>query len=182
MFKRIAIILGSVALGLAVIGVLYFYFTGGSNPETANDLFNKTTYMAKSKDSYARCYNSINYGTSLIGDVRLNILSENFNDKSINSDRLDIIEKSFMDSVKLECQKTIDDYQLAYDGAVKSQEEMQGSTNALWNFFFGSANSQPSALDLRSFEPGRTRMSTSFNDYVFTEQQVKDYFEKQLGL
>lgn len=87
-----------------------------------------------------------------------------------------------MDSVKLECQKTVDDYQQAYDKAVKDQEEIQSSSNALWNFFFGSMSSQPSAQDLNSFEPARARMSIAFNDYVFTEQEVKDYFEKQLGL
>ncbi|MGB2787632.1 MAG: hypothetical protein WBB94_04605 [Candidatus Saccharimonadaceae bacterium] len=87
-----------------------------------------------------------------------------------------------MDSVKLECQKTVNDYQQAYDKAVKDQEEMEGSGNALWNFFFGSAQGQRSTQDLSSFEPSRARMSLAFNDYVFTEQQVKDYFEKQLGL
>lgn len=181
MLKRVAIILGSIVLGLAAIGVLYFYFTGGSNPQTPSDLLT-TSYLEKSKESYARCYNSINYGTSLIGGVRLSILSENFYDKSINSERLDTIEKSFMDTVKLECQKTVDDYQLAYDKAVKDQEEVQSSTNALWNFLFGSANGQPSVQDLSPFDPARARMSIAFNDYVFTEQEVKDYFNQQLGL
>ncbi len=182
MFKRIAIISVSIGLVLLVVGVLFIYRTGGANPQTANDLLDKTAYLSKSKDGYSRCYNSINYGTSLIGDVRLQIKSENFNNDSITSDRLDAIEKSFMDSVKLECQKTVDDYQQAYDKAVKDQEEIQSSSNALWNFFFGSMSSQPSVQDLSSFEPARARMSIAFNDYVFTEQQVKGYFEKQLGL
>jgi|GEM_PF-1309570 len=182
MLKRIAIISVSIALVLLAVGVLFIYRTGGANPQTANDLLDKTAYLSKSKDGYSRCYNSINYGTSLIGDVRLQIKSENFNNDSITSDRLDAIEKSFMDTVKLECQKTVDDYQLAYDKAVKDQEELQSSTNALWNFLFGSANGQTSTQDLSSFEPTRARMSIAFNDYVFTKQEVKDYFDEQLSL
>jgi hypothetical protein len=182
MLKRIAIIVGSVVLGIAVIGALYFYLTGGPNPQAASDLLDKTTYLAKSKESYARCYNSINYGTSLIGDIRLKILSENFYDKSINSDRLDTVEKSFMDTVKAKCQKTVYDYQQAYDKAIGDQEEMHSSTNAIWNFLFGSANGQPTPQELNSFAPARARMSIAFNDYIFTEQEVKEYFNQQLGL
>lgn len=169
-------------MAAVAIGVIFFYLTGGSNPSTASSLLDQTTYLTKSKDTYSRCYNSINYGTSLIGDVRLKIKGENFNDDSITSDRLDAIEKSFMDSVKLECQKTVDDYQQAYDKAIKDQEEMGSSGNAVWNFLFGSMRSQPSTQDLSSFEPARVRMSVAFNDYVFTEQEVRDYFDKQLGL
>lgn len=182
MFKRIAIISAFIALVLLAVGVLFIYRTGGTNQQTANDLLDNTAYLSKSKDGYSRCYNSINYGTSLVGNVRLKIKSENFNDDSITSDRLNVIEKSFMDSVKLECQKTVDDYQQAYDMAAKDQEEIQSSSNALWDLFFGSMSSQPSAQDLSSFEPTRVRMSIAFNDYVFTEQQVKNYFEDQLGL
>lgn len=182
MLKRIAIISASIALVLLAVGVLFIYRTGGANPQTANDLLDKTAYLSKSKDGYSRCYNSINYGTSLIGDVRLQIKSENFNNDSITSDRLNVIEKSFMDSVKLECQKTVDDYQQAYDMAVKDQKEIQSSSNALWNFFFGSMSSRPSTHDLSSLEPARARMSAAFNDYVFTEEQIKSYFEKQLEL
>lgn len=169
-------------LAALVIGALSLYITGGTNPKTANDLLLQTAYLSKSKESYSRCYNSINYGTSLIGDVRLQIKSENFSNDSITSNRLDTIEKSFMDSVKLECQKTVDDYRLAYDKAIKDQEEVESSGNALWNFFLGSAQGQQSTQDLSSFEPSRARMSLAFNDYVFTEQQVKDYFMAQLGL
>jgi hypothetical protein len=182
MFKRILIILGSIILAGLIVGVIYFYLTSGSNPETANKLMIQTSYLAKSKESYARCYNSINHGTSLIGDVRLEIKRENFNNDSITSDRLDEIEKSFMDSVKLQCQKTVDDYQTAYDSAVIYQDEIEDSSNGMWNFLFGSANGQASTQDLSLIEPAYARMSLSFNDYVFTEQQVKGYFISQLGL
>lgn len=182
MFNRIAIILGSIALAALAVGALFFYLTGGIEPKTANDLLLQTAYLSKSKESYARCYNSINYGTSLIGDVRLQIKGENFNNDSITSDRLDTVEKSFMDSVKLECQKTVDDYQQSYDTAVKDQQEIQKSRNVLWSFFFGSVHSDGSNQDVSLFEPMRARMDVAFNEYVFTEQQVKDYFEQELGL
>jgi len=182
MFKRIAIILGSITLAGLVVGAIFFYVTGGSNPDTVNKLMIQTAYLAKSKESYARCYNSINHGTSLIGDVRLEIKGENFNNDSITSDRLDEIEKSFMDTAKRACQKTVDDYQNTYDSAVKYQNEIDSSNSGLWNFLFGSASDQPSAQDLSLVEPAYVRMSVAFNDYIFTEQEVKDYFEKDLGL
>jgi hypothetical protein len=182
MFKQIAIITGSILLAIAVVGVAYLYFTGGTNPQTASDMLNKTAYLAKSSESYARCYNSINYGTSLIGDVRLQILSDNFYDKSITSDRLDIIQNSFMESVKQKCQKTVDDYQQAYDGATKDKEEINSSENALWNFLFGFTRNRSTTQDLSTYAPARARMTIPFNDYVFTQEQVQDYFKEQLGL
>ena len=182
MFKRIVIILGLIILAGLVVGAIFFYVTGGSNPETANKLMTQTAYLAKSKESYARCYNSINHGTSLIGDVRLEIKGEHFNDDSITSDHLNEIETSFMDTVKLECQKTVDEYQGAYDSAVRYQDEVESSSNGLWSFLFGSANSQLSTNDLSLFEPAYARMSIAFDEYVFTELQVKDYFNERLGL
>lgn len=182
MFKRIAIILGSTLLLVLIVGAINLFIAGGSNPDTASDLIKQTAYLTKSKESYARCYNSINYGTSSIGDVRLKIKGENFNNDSITSERLDVIEKSFMDTVKLKCQKVVDDYQQSYDMAVKDQEEIQGSSNVLWNLFFGSVNSQPSRQDIDSLAPASARMGIAYNDYIFTEMDAKDYFDKQLGL
>jgi hypothetical protein len=182
MFKRIAIILGSIILAGLVVGAVFLYVTGGSNPDTANKFMIQTAYLAKSKESYAQCYNSINHGTSLIGDVRLEIKGENFNDDSITSDLLDEIETSFMETVKLECQKTVDDYQYAYDSAVGYKSELEDSGNGLWSFFFGSAADESSTRDLSLLEPTRVRMMVAFNDYVFTEQQVKAYFVEKLGL
>lgn len=176
MFKRIAIISVSIGLVLLVVGVLFICRKDGVNPRTANDLLDKTAYLSKSKDSYSRCYNSINYGTSLIGDVRLQIKSENFNDDSINSDRLNIIEKSFMDTVvSPKCEKVITDYETAYEAAVADSHELEG--HEVWNFFFGATLSQPATRDLSGFQSSRARMSIAFNDYVFTEQEVKDYFD-----
>ena|SRR3990167_11406214 len=71
MFKRIAVILGSTIVLALIIGAISSDINGGSNPDAASDLIKQTAYLTKSKESYARCYNSINYGTSLIGDVRL---------------------------------------------------------------------------------------------------------------
>ncbi len=182
MFKRIAIILGSITLAGLVVGAIFFYVSGGPNPDTANKLMIQTAYLAKSKESYARCYNSINHGTSLIGDVRLEIKGENFNNDSINSDRLDEVETSFMDTVKLECQKSVDEYHAAYNSAVKYQNEMESSGNGLWNILFGAASGRLSVEDLSTLEPSYARMTIAFNDYIFTEQQVKEYFEEQLGI
>jgi len=182
MFRRIVIIIGSTLLTVVIAGALYFYVTGGANPQTSSDLMLKTAYLNKSQENYARCYGSINYGTSLIGDVRLQIKSENFYDDSITVDRLDTIQSSFMDSVKQECQKTVDDYQQSYDQALSYQEEINSSSNALWNFLFGSAGNQSSSQDLSSYSPALARMTVAFGDYVFTEQEVKDYFDEQLGL
>lgn len=182
MLKRIAIILGSIILLALVAGAINFYVTGGSNSDTSSDLVKQTAYLSKSKESYARCYNSINYGTSLIGDVRLTIKGENFNDDSITSERLDVIEKSFMDTVKLRCQKIVDDYQKSYHKATEDQKDIQSSTNSLWGFLFGSVNSQPSTQELDSLAPASVRMTITYNDFVFTEQEVKSYFNEQLGL
>lgn len=181
MFKKIAIIIGSALAGIVIIGAIFFYFNGGPNPEKATDLTLQTAYMAKNSESYARCYNSVNHGASLIGDVRLKILSENFYDDSINSERLDVVEKSFMDVVvNPKCQSVIADYETAYKTAVIDKNELQG--HELWSFFFGSTLSQPTTQDLSEFESSRARMSIAFNDYVFTQQEVKDYFDKELEL
>ena len=59
---------------------------------------------------------------------------------------------------------------------------MESSNDGLWNILFGSADSRPSTQDLGSFEPAYARMSIAFNDYVFSEQDVEEYFKKELGL
>jgi len=180
MFKRIAIILGSTILLALIVGAISLCITGGSNPDKASELMKQTAYLTKSKESYARCYNSINYGTTLIGDVRLAIKDENFNDDSITSERLNAIENTFMDTVKSKCQKTVDDYQQSYDAAVINHEEIQSSSNTLWSLFFGSANSQLPSQSLNSLAPASVRMELAYSDCIFTEQDVKRYFEEQL--
>ena len=182
MFKRIAIMLVSTILLALIVGAINLYVTGGPNSDTTSDLIKQTAYLTKSKESYARCYNSTNYGTSLIGDVRLTIKGENFNDDSVTSERLDIIENSFMNTIKDECQKKVDDYQQAYDRAIEDQEEINSPSNALWKFLFGFTQTQPSFQDLSLYSPALARTTVAFNDYVFTDQQVKTYFEKELGL
>lgn len=180
--KIMGTVVGSILLLLIVLGVAYVYITGGVNSETVSDLNLQTEYLKKNDESYARCYNSVNYGASLLGNVRLRVLSENFNNISITSARLDAIQEKFMSGVKAKCQKSINDYELAYKKATTDQHEINSAQNAFLDYFFGSARGLPSMDDLSSYAPASARIRLAFNDCIFTEKDAKEYFETELGI
>lgn len=47
---------------------------------------------------------------------------------------------------------------------------------------FGSGSQSMPSSEISQYSPSNVRLKVSFNDYVFTEQEVTEYFKKQLNL
>lgn len=182
MLKRITIIIGSLAVLALVVLAIIFIPSGTAKSSTVNDYMASKAYLSKNGESYARCYNSINYGASVLTDVRLAILSENFSDSSITPLRLDTIQESFMKTVKDRCQKTVDAYENAYDKANRSLTEIKDTETSWWTLVTGSSGRELTTDNLDGYLPASARITVAFNDVVFTNQEAKQYFRTQLGL
>ncbi len=70
---------GLLIAGVLIIGVLSGV-KGAPSMEVANKHTLAMAYMGENKESYAKCYNSINYGSSTIGKVSLSYLTYNTTD------------------------------------------------------------------------------------------------------
>ncbi len=171
----------SAVLALIVFAII-FIPSGTAKPSTVNDYTVSKAYLSKNSESYARCYNSINYGTSVLTDVRLAILSENFSNGSVTSARLDTVQASFMKTVEDRCRKTVDAYENAYDKANRSLTQIKEAETSWWTLVAGSPGRELTTDSLGDYSLARVRMTVALNDVVFTNQEAKQYFKTQLGL
>jgi len=179
-----------VLIGLAILvaviaaGALGFFLLDKSSEQTAKEqrLFLIEAKLNKSTEKYAKCYNSVNYGTSLIGDVRLKIIGENFYDDSITPQRLDVIQESFMDTVRSKCDATIAGYENDYD-EYKRLSEQTGETASWLSLLIGGTQSPSIGNKLTEFDPSMVRVfsGSSFNNYIFTKEEVEIYFSEKLA-
>jgi hypothetical protein len=177
--KKIAINAGLVGILVIVIGALLLLPNGTVDQSTVNEYTVQKAYLSKKGESYARCYNSINYGSVTIGDARLALRTpENFN--TIDNNKLDEIEVSFVKSVKDKCQKTVDDYETTYKNLQATQEKIQNTETAWWVLLLGSPTRQLGIEDISRLEPSLARMQVPFNDFIFTKAEAVDYFQERL--
>lgn len=178
MFRVLAII-GGVIVGLGLlVGAGFALSSGNVDSATMNEYTIKKAYLAKNTKNYSRYYNSINHGRSKIGDVRLQIIGDNFYDKSITSERLDVVEDAFMKTVEDQCKSTVDGYETAYSEAEKAQKKIKDAQTSWLSTLLGTNWNESAIDDLSSYEPSHARLSLFFTDVIFTDQQVRDFFDK----
>lgn len=172
-----------VGLVVIVFIVLIFIFPGESmNADDLNSYVINKAYLAKNGESYARCYNSVNYGTSGLIDVELSLKSEYFNDPRVSTEKIKKVETSFMNNIKQKCNKTISDYESAYENAEEIQKKSESLSVGWRTFLFSGNNQLPPVSELAQYSPTRTRITLSFNDYIFSDADVRSFYEEQLGL
>lgn len=172
-----------VGLVVIVLIVLIFIFPGESmNADDLNSYVINKAYLAKNGESYARCYNSVNYGTSGLIDVELSLKSEYFNDPRVSYEKIKEAEDNFLDNIKQRCDKIIGDYESAY----KKADEIQKKSNSLnigWHtFLFGSESQSILSNKISSYSPTSARMTVAFNDYIFTYDEARKFYKEKLGL
>lgn len=158
-------------------------FSGDSmNSDDMREYTLSKAYLEKNTEQYARCYNSVNYGTSGLTDIELALMSEYFNDPRVSSDTMKPVEQSFMNRIKQKCDKSINDYESAYKKAEAIQQK-SGSLKVGWKtFVFGGGNPSIPSSEITQYSPASARMTVAFNDYVFTADEAKTFYEEQLGL
>lgn len=139
-------------------------------------------YLAKNTEQYARCYNSINYGTSTLTDIELSLMSEHFNDPRVSSETMKPIQQSFMNEVKQKCDKSINDYESAYERANAIQSKSKSLKVGWRTFVLGGGNLSIPSSEVSQYAPANARMVVAFNGYIFTAEEAKEFYEEQLGL
>ncbi len=181
MLEKLGIVVGVLAVAGFLIASLLFpgeYLTD----EQSNDYLLRKAYMAKNAEPYARCYNSVNHGQVLLDDVELDIKSYHYHDPSITSERLNKIGKRFLENVKKQCNKTLTDYEDAYKDALEIQKTANSLQGAWWTFLVGGSKNEIASEDLSSYTPDNARLSLFFTEYVFTRDDVQEFYDKELGL
>lgn len=172
-----------IVIGILVVLALFFVFPGGTmSSDDMSDYTLSKAYLAKNTEQYARCYNSVNYGTSGLIDVELALTSEYFNDQRVSSESMEPVEENFMNTVKQKCDKPISDYESAYNKAQVIQEKSEKLSFGWRTFVFGGSSQSIPASEVLQYSPANVRMSLAFNDYIFTEAEVKLFYKEQLGL
>lgn len=168
---------------LVVIAGLLFIFPGDTmSSKDLNDYTVGKAYLAKNTEEYARCYNSVNYGTSGLSDVELALMSEYFNDPRVSSETMKPVEQSFMNGIKQRCDKPISDYESAYKKAEAVQEKSESLKVGWRTFLFERENQSTPSSEISQYSPASARITVAFNDFVFTADEVRSFYKDKLGL
>jgi len=168
---------------VVVVAVILFMFPGDAmSSDDMRDYTLSKAYLVKNTEQYARCYNSVNHGTSGLSDVELALMSEYFNDPRVTSEAMETVEESFLNDIKQECNESISKYESAYNTAEEIQEKSESLSVGWRTFVFGGGNQSIPASEVLEYSPARARMSLAFNDYIFTQDEAERFYREQLGL
>jgi hypothetical protein len=141
---------------LLVVGVIE-----NEHSKPAGDKVNRATlasaYLEKNKDNYAKCYNSINYGPSVVGDVGLGHYSYNSTDEE--KAKIKAVENDYNQQIKSKCQKPVTDYESEY------QAYKQNTNESIDTY-------QPSVVRVQAGNP--------LDNFIFTRADVEQYFNEKL--
>lgn len=167
---------------LIVIGIL-FAFPGETMSSTdMSDYTLGKAYLAKNTERYTRCYNSVNYGISGLTDVEIALMGEYFNDPRVSSVSMKSVEKSFLSGIKQKCDKTISDYESAYQKTETIQMKSESLRVGWRTLISGGADQKIPTRGILLYRPENVRMNLPFNSYIFTNEEAHEYFIKQLNI
>lgn len=171
----------AIAIAAIVIGIVGYTVIKADSDNTKNKqaLFLLEATLNKTKDKYTQCYNSVNYGEILVGNVKLSCL--NFDTTDSEKAKLDDIEKSFLADVASKCDVTIKEYESKYQ-EYKSLSEKTGETSSWLSLLIGGSDNQPIGMRVTELEPSMIRFQGSqFSNYTFSEEEVKQYFKEKMS-
>jgi len=172
-----------IGICVLIVAGLFFIFPGDvMSSDDMRDYTLSKAYLSKNIEQYARCYNSVNYGTSGLIDIELALMSEHFNDPRVSSEMMKPVEQSFMNEIKLKCDKPIDDYESAYEKADAIQNKSEILSVGWRTFVFGGGNQSIPSGEISQYAPASVRMAVAFNDYIFTADEVRVFYKERLGL
>lgn len=167
---------------IIVIGLLFLFPGEAMSSDDMRDYTLSKAYLAKNTEQYARCYNSVNYGTSGLTDIELALMSRHFNDPRVSSESMNTVEQSFMNGIKQKCDKSMNNYESAYKKVEAIQQKSESLKVGWRTFMFGGANQSIQSSEVSRYSPASARMTVAFNDYVFTSDEVETFYKEQLGL
>lgn len=148
--------------GLVIAIILVVGVVENEHSKPAGDKVNKATlasaYLEKSKDYYAKCYNSINYGPSVVGDVGLSHYS--YNSTNEEKAKIKAVEDEYNQQIKTKCQQSVSDYESQY----QTYKENAGDSADAY---------QPFVVRVQAGNP--------LENLIFTRAEVEQFFNSRLG-
>ena len=175
MNKVVPIVLSSLAFLILVGLIIGYVILSSKQGKLAESVTKSQTLLLASGDQYAKCYNSVNYGSSMVMDVSLTYLK--WNSSEAEKTRLDQIETDFMTEVEEKCNSKVSAYENEYKAYEAKVAEYEKSG---WiNFLVGGSVVGTNAEDL---SPSRVRMNAGFplSTLIFTKEEVNQYFAERV--
>lgn len=175
MHKVVPIVLSVLAF-IILAGLVTGYISLSSQQgKLAQQVTKSQTVLLTTGDQYAKCYNSVNYGSSTVMDVSLTYLK--YNSTDAEKEKLNQIESDFMAEVEDRCSTKISAYEdeyKQYETSVKEYEE-----SGWINFLVGGSVVETPPEDL---SPSRVRMNAGFplTTLIFTKEEVNQYFAERV--
>jgi hypothetical protein len=147
--------------GLTIAVLLGVGVVENENSKPAGDKVNKATlasaYLERNKDYYAKCYNSINYGPSVVGDVALSHYAYNSTDEE--KAKIKAVESDYNQQIKSKCQQPVADYETQYQAYKQNTQDSADSY-------------QPAVVRVQAGNP--------LEYLIFTKADVEKYFDERL--
>jgi hypothetical protein len=175
MNKVVSIIFSLIGV-LILAGLVIGYVSLSSKQgKLAERVTKSQTTLIASEDEYAKCYNSVNYGSSTVMDVSLSYLK--YDSTDAEKEKLNQIESDFMNEIEATCTKAVSDYEDEYRRYESSVVEYEKSG---WiNFLIGGGVVETSTGDLA---PDRVRMNAGFplTTLIFTKEDVQKFFDQRV--
>jgi hypothetical protein len=173
-----------VIAGLAIVTLIGVGIVASISSPVDSELVSKNTlakaYLDKNGEDYARCYNSINYGSTVINSVTLSYT--NYDTPEAEMQKIKATEAGFAQKIKDQCQKNVDEYESNFKAYQTSTTELEKSSESLLSKMLGM-NSRDNASGASKYEPSLVRLKAGspFTLLVFTEDDVATYYKAQLG-
>ncbi len=184
-------------IGLAIIVILVILtglhgIKGSVSPESLSDNSSAVSYMEKNFDEYDKCRYSVENGSTRvewitmsyrIGEFKLSHYDYKTTYSEITDEeeqRLEDTTNKFMDGVRSKCNPIISKYEEAKATQEKTSKEIAMSQLSLydkWILRKNADNIAPQELQ----EPVELRYPQDESNYVFTTDEVQQFFRDSLG-
>lgn len=172
----------TVALvGLVLAAGILANISGTPDFETTSKNSLAKAYMSKNKERYVTCYNSVNNGATVIGRVSMSYLTYETAGTGF-VDKLNAAEEKFKSQVETECRPSVDGYESKFKTYAATSNEIAKAQQSVLDKMLGS-KPEADPVELREFEPSMIRFhgGNPFENLIFTEEDVKQFFVAELG-
>lgn len=174
------IVSGVFIAGFLTIGVLSSV-KQPPNSKTMQDNTIAKAYMDKNKDQYAKCKNSLGLGKTKIYQVTQTYIK--FENTKAQNQHAQDTEKNFIKKLEKECNPTIKGYEANFEIYKTTMAELARADRSLLDDILG-IKSESEQTNLFEYQPSAVAMLTGVSideSLVFSEQDVKSFYKKEMG-
>jgi hypothetical protein len=166
-----------IVTSLLFIGAAYIYITLSTKQNDSNEqIAHLKSRLLISSKQYAKCYNSINYGSYMVGDVSLSHLR--FDSTDAEKAHLKSIESDFINTVKKQCNNTVREYEQTYKDYFNKSSEAESLG---WiAFLIGGTTVASEQVDELGPQLVRFNAGDPLTYFIFTKQDVEEFYRQKL--